>query len=858
MSSRPLRIAHIIGTPTGAPWMVALVRAQKGLGHDVAVILPSLDGGIAPQLASGGIACHTAELNVLSASGMLSRVRMVLSLVRLLRRLRPDVVHSHLLPSVITARLASWIADVPVRFSANAGPLTLESEVLRAIEIGTAFCDSRTIASCQYTRELFTRFGLPERQTALIYYPSEQTAFDPALADGARVRRELGIASGTPLIGIVAHFYPPLESRAIYPEHLIGRGLKGHEVLLQAVPRVLAEFPDARFVFVGRGWGADGAIYESKLKELTRSLGLADTVLFTGERNDIPDTLAALDISLHPSLNDNLGGTLESLLMARPMIVSDIPGYRDTIVPEETGLTTPAGDSAALAEAIKRLLRDPELARRLGANGRRRMLERFTLAEAVAGTEALLATEQARAEEHYRLTTTLRRLARMPFHLLPIVRSVHRSMNRPSLFVRVWRRMKRVIRRVIKPAREGTAKPRIAQVAGVWTGSDWLVGTCRELTARGYEVVAVIDSHPGSLGERLDAAGIRHYAIPMTFATGIDRGRVVAYALNIPIAAVRLARILRRERIDIVHSHVFGSVIIARLASVLARSRHVAGIPGPRHLEAALTRRIDRATWWLDDATVAGCRYTRDLYAALGANLDRLTYIYYGADAARFDPAGADGAAARRALGVVQGAPLILLVAHFYPPTSGAQTPAHTMGRGPKGHEDFLAAARIIVGRLPEARFVLAGSGVTDRGESYRRDLMAQCHDDELLRDRVLFTGHSDDVPSLLAAADVAVQCSLTENLGGTIEALLMERPVVATRVGGMPESVRDGETGLLVPPSDPKALAAAILLLLENRDHAAELARAGRRLALQDLTIARTTGEVDALYCRVMEPAGV
>jgi glycosyltransferase involved in cell wall biosynthesis len=836
--------------------MVALVREQQRLGHEVMVILPSLDGTIGAQLARSGIACFTAELNVLSATGMLHRLRMVLSLVRLLRRLRPDVVHSHLLPSVITARLASWIADVPVRLSANAGPLTLESEALRAIEIGTAFCDSRTIASCQYTRELFIRFGLPERQTALIYYPSDQTAFDPTLADGLRVRRELSIAPNSLLIGIVAHFYPPLESRAIYPEHLIGRGLKGHEVALEAVPCVLDDFPNAKFVFVGRGWGPEGVVYERRLQELTRSLGLADTVLFTGERSDIPDVLAALDISLHPSLNDNVGGTLESLLMARPMIVSDIPGYRDTIVPEETGLTVPAGDSVALAEAIKRLLRDPDLARRLGANGRRRMLERFTLAEAVASTETLLATEPGRSEEHYRLATTVRRLVGMPFQLLPIVRNVHRAMKRPSAFVRIRDRMKRVIRKAVKPAREATTRPRIAQVAGVWTGSDWFIGTCRELTARGYDVVAVIDSHPGDLSERLDAAGIRHYALAMTFATGIDRGRFAVYAINIPIAAVRLARILRRERIDIVHSHVFGAVIIARLAAALARARHVAGIPGPRHLEAALTRRIDRATWWLDDMTVAGCLYTMDLYTALGANVDRLTYIYYGADAVRFDPAGSDGAATRRALGIAEGAPLILLVAHFYPPTSGAQTPAHTMGRGPKGHEDFLAAARTVATRLPEARFVLAGRGVTDRGESYRRDLMAFCHGDQVLRDRVLFTGHSDDVPSLLAAADVAVQCSLTENLGGTIEALLMERPVVATRVGGMPESVRDGETGLLVPPSDPEALAAAILLLLENRGPAAELAHAGRQLALRDLTIAHTGDQVDALYRRVMEPA--
>src|SRR6202030_3494642 len=100
-------------------------------------------------------------------------------------------------------------------------------------------------------------------------------------------------------------------------------------------------------------------------------------------------------------------------------------------------------------------------------------------------------------------------------------------------------------------------------------------------------------------------------------------------------------------------------------------------------------------------------------------------------------------------------------------------------------------------------------------------------------------------VASLLAAADVAVQCSLTENLGGTIEALLMECPVVATRVGGMPESVRDGETGLLVPPSDPAALAAAILRLLEHRDEAAAFGRAGRALMLERFTAARTADDV-------------
>jgi len=859
MPSRPLRIVHIVATPVGAPWMVDIARAQQRLGHEVAAVLPSLGGTIAPQLAASGIPCHATPLDILSIPGVLGRARAILALVRLLRTLRPDVVHSHILPSVVMARIASWIADVPIRFGANAGPLTLESELLRPMEIGTAFCDTRTIASCSYSRELLVRYGISEAKTALVFYAADSARFDPGLADGARVRRELGVGDDTPLVGMVAYFYPPSQSVAVYGPDLGGRGIKGHEVLLRAVPEVLRAFPDAKFALVGRGWGPEGPAYEQELKDLAQSLGVADAVLFPGERTDVPDTLAAFDISVHPSLNDNLGGTVESLLMARPMVVSDIRGYADTVVPEETGLVVPAGDAPALAAAIVRLLGDRPLARRLGENGRRRMLDRFTLAHTVADIEALMAADGGRAETHYRALTMLRRTLAMPFRLLPAllkVRRVIRRSPRPPR-ARFSVRAKYHIREAVKrtAARSAsTGRVRIAQVAGVWSHSDWFLALCRGLAARGYDVVAIIDARRGDLAARLAEAGIRHYQLALTFGTGFDQSRVAAYAVNIPLAAVKLARILRRERIDIVHSHIFASVVVARLAAALAGTRHVAGISGPRHLEAPLTRRIDRLTWWLDDATVAGCGHTRELYSALGLNEDRLECIYYGADADVFDPARADAAAARRALGVDGDVPLVGLVAQFYPPTRGAQTPRHTVGRGLKGQEDFLAAARIVSGAIPEARFVLAGNGALPAGETYRQRLIDECRRDDVLRDRVIFTGQWDDVPSLLAACDVAVQCSLTENLGGTIEALLMARPVVATRVGGMPESVRDGETGLLVPPSDPEAIAAAILRLIRNREEAAAFGRAGRCLMLERFTMARTVDDVDALYARLVQ----
>jgi glycosyltransferase involved in cell wall biosynthesis len=185
----------------------------------------------------------------------------------------------------------------------------------------------------------------------------------------------------------------------------------------------------------------------------------------------------------------------------------------------------------------------------------------------------------------------------------------------------------------------------------------------------------------------------------------------------------------------------------------------------------------------------------------------------------------------------------------------GPQAPRATHGVGLKGHDTFLAAARIVAGHVPDARFVLVGAGFNELGERYRRSLIEQCRADGFI-DHVRFPGHRRDLPGVLASFDVAVQCALTEGLGGTIEALLMERPIVTTNVGGMPEAVRHEETGLLVPPADPPALAAAIERLLIDRTEARHLARAGRALMLARFTLARTGSDLASLYQRVADAA--
>ncbi len=459
-TAQPLKIIHVAATALGAPWMIALMREQKRLGHDVAAIIPARDGGIGAQLDALGIPCHVAPVDIVFAiPSFAGKTAALLRLAGLLRRLRPDVVHSHIINSVATARLASWIADVPMHLGANAHPYSMESDVLRPIETGTSFCDTATIASCTYTRDLMLRHGIPAKQLELIYYAVDQSGHDPALAGGSRVREELGIAADTPVIGKIAYFYPPANTKGLLPSRVDGRGIKGHEVLIRAAPHVLKSFPDTKFILVGRGWGAGGPKYEQELKDLAHSLGVAGSIIFPGERSDIPDLLAAFDITVQCSLSDNLAGTVEALLMARPLVVSDIGGFADTVLHEETGLVVPVDDPPALAEALARLLRDRELGQRLGENGRRLMLERFTLARAVADTEKLLTRRRRTADGHYRMSVSVARTIALPFRLLPMAFGVYRGLRRhgfsPSRFA--GQRLRHLFFRCIAAVR----KPRV-------------------------------------------------------------------------------------------------------------------------------------------------------------------------------------------------------------------------------------------------------------------------------------------------------------------------------------------------------------------------------------------------------------
>lgn len=201
-----------------------------------------------------------------------------------------------------------------------------------------------------------------------------------------------------------------------------------------------------------------------------------------------------------------------------------------------------------------------------------------------------------------------------------------------------------------------------------------------------------------------------------------------------------------------------------------------------------------------------------------------------GVDLVRVTPRPASSAL-RTSLGLPEGARVIASVGRFV---------------AFKGYDHLLEAARLVHQAAPDVHWLLVGDGEL-RGEleSYCRRLG--------LEPQVHFTGWRGDVPDLLALCDVFVLPSLGEPFGRVlIEAMAMARAVVATDAGGVPEIVIHGETGLLVPPAQPKPLAEAVLGLLEDPARAACLGAAGRRRAEGSFSLTRHVAAVEALYAEL------
>jgi glycosyltransferase involved in cell wall biosynthesis len=394
------RICHIIATTEGAAWVFEQLRDLRNrFGYEVTVILNGETGALVDRFKSENIRVLVSDFNFLGSGDLLSVPRKIWHLKQLLERERFDVVQTHLFHSMVIGRIAAWFADVPVRLAMIAGPFHLEAYTPRWIDVSTQWMETALIPSCEYTRTLYRSAGVSANRLKIIYYGPDEEKFNPINHQQADLHREFGWPDDAPLIGMIAYFYPELGVNRWTPPAVQGKAVKCQANLIQAMPAILAKFPTAKLVFVGSAWGEEGEKYLAKMKSMVEMLGLSDAIKFTGYRTDIPSILKSLDVCVQASLSENLGGSIEGLLMERPMVATRVGGLVDSVIDDETGVLV---DTDNIASGILKLLEHPAKAKAMGLRGREYMLEKFTLFKTVEAEHALYQALAARSPAGYR------------------------------------------------------------------------------------------------------------------------------------------------------------------------------------------------------------------------------------------------------------------------------------------------------------------------------------------------------------------------------------------------------------------------------------------------------------------------
>lgn len=314
-------------------------------------------------------------------------------------------------------------------------------------------------------------------------------------------------------------------------------------------------------------------------------------------------------------------------------------------------------------------------------------------------------------------------------------------------------------------------------------------------------------------------------------------------ALSRPVAAgwhyLRLGRAvagyIREHNIDIVHAILPNSYVVAGIATALAQ--HPALVMSRvslnwYHEKYPLLGMVERHVLHrLIDVAICNSAAIRQDLLGEGVPPARIRLIPNGIDLQAFTSAGIERQEARNQLGIAPDALVFSVVANFYPY---------------KGHADLLHALRFVSNRLPPGWILLAIGGDIDGHSDRMRNLSEELG----LLHHVRFLGQLGDVALILRAADVHVSASHTEGFpNNVLEAMAASLPVVATAVGGVPEMVADGRTGLLVPAKEPEKLARALLQLAHDPDRRRSMGEAGRSVAASSFPLERSVDALQSVY---------
>ena len=373
--------------------------------------------------------------------------------------------------------------------------------------------------------------------------------------------------------------------------------------------------------------------------------------------------------------------------------------------------------------------------------------------------------------------------------------------------------------------------------------------------SRKYKIAYLIDGLSMGGAERLMVPILKHLSRahfdPYVCAMQSKDGNPMAdeiRALGVPVeclnikhlreldAIPRLTHYLKSIRADLVHTQLEAANILGNISAKLLRLPSVCTIHVMPSLDVKTKMKMHQKVEWFTlrhfcDRVISVSEEARQYHIKIsGSSEEQVTTIYNGIDLSAFSDM--DYARERRSvraeLGIPLDADVLVTVAVLRPP---------------KGIQFLIRAMPAILASHPNTYYLIVGSG------SHREALMEEVGKAGV-SERVVFAGMRKDVPQLLAASDIFVLPTLTEALPTVLaEAMAARLPLIASRVGGIPEMITNGQNGFLTEPEDLKGLASACIHLLKNRDERAAMSAEGWRIVHQKFSIERQVEQLRDLY---------
>lgn len=364
-----MRILQIIKTNEGATWAFVQAKWLFDNGVDIITILPSINAGMAEKYRSHGMKVIALDFS-LPIANPLKFFERKKSIKNIVEELNPDIIHCHFVTNIMMVRLALRKTKIPRLFQVP-GPLHLENKLFKNVELILSEDNDFWAGACKKTCDIYLNSGISSDKVFLAYYGGYggKTCDEYAASQGI-LHTEYGIPKDGILVGMVSYFYKP--KRYLLQK----KGIKGHEDFIKAIALVRKKYQSVVGIVIGDAW-SDSHDYVEDIKKIAKD-ECNGGIIFTGFRNDMKMIYKELDIVVHPSHSENLGGAAESLAAAVPTISTNIGGFPDIVVDGETGYTIPPKSAKELADAIIKMIGNPVKAKTMGEKGQelvRQMLD---------------------------------------------------------------------------------------------------------------------------------------------------------------------------------------------------------------------------------------------------------------------------------------------------------------------------------------------------------------------------------------------------------------------------------------------------------------------------------------------------